>query len=116
MSLIHRGKKSICHAVLYLNGKQKWVSLKTADRKVAKIKQASLVKEFTDHDPLKPISWPDFCKIYLEYARTNKRVSGKTFDPVAIKRFNQDCLISSLTEFTPTLFENGRTLILRGTS
>lgn|SRR3990167_2287148 len=85
MALIARGPKGIFHAIIWANGKPKWRSTKTADRDLAKKKEAEFLLGYSPVSSKMP--WVAFKERYLTYSRREKSPKTNETDQQVVTQF-----------------------------
>lgn len=98
--ILRRGKSY--HAVIYVEGRQVWRTLKTDDSKLASIRYGELLKEekFRDKN-----LWENFRKEYMGYAKANHSAETYKGDEIWMKKFEDTISPRFVTDLTVLALE-----------
>jgi len=113
MALIQRGKKGTYHAVIYIEGKPVWKSLRTSDKIEAKILYGEKLKQLTGRSPFpdpRPSNaqWGFFVDQYLKDSKYEKTDHTIYCDQSRIGVFQRGTGITSSSELTPGVLKKYR--------
>lgn len=86
------------HGILYHKGKQIWRSLKTSDKREAKIQYGKLL-ERQNSVPDNDMLWEEFSKKYLDWGSREKKPSSLENDERAIRFYRERCRPKLLSDF-----------------
>jgi len=96
------------HAAIYHQGKKVWRSLKTDDKREAKIRYGKLLEKM-DLSTTSEMNWYDFKDKYLAYSKTNHSATTYERDKITIDTFTNITRINKLREFTNDAMEQYKT-------